>query len=73
MCCQGAAAPWIMTDPSPWGTISSTMTTASQPSGIWSPVSTTVNRSGARTTGVVSVAPKVSAARRAMPSMALAA
>ena len=48
------------------------MTTASQPSGIGSPVSTTVKRPARSVTGVVSVAPKVSAAHRATPSMALA-
>ena len=46
------------------------MTTASQPSGSASPVSTTVNAGSVR--GAVSVAPKVSAARTAMPSIAAA-
>ena len=49
------------------------MMTASQPSGIGSPVSTTVNCAAVSVTGVVSVAPKESDARRAMPSMAEAA
>ena len=44
------------------------MTTASQPSGSASPVSTTAKPATVR--GEVSVAPIVSAARTAMPSMA---
>lgn len=58
--------------PSSWRITSSTITTASQPSGMGSPVSTTVKSPSERTTGVVSVAPKVALAARAMPSMALA-
>src|SRR5580700_4550273 len=45
------------------------MTTASQPGGIGSPVSTTSKAPGARYAGVVSLAPSVSAARTAMPSI----
>src|SRR5215469_11476333 len=45
------------------------MTTASRPSGIGSPVSTTSYSSGASQTGVVSEAPSVSAERTAIPSM----
>ena len=70
-CCQGAAASW-RTALSPSHSTSSIITTQSVPSGSGSPVSTTVNRPGARVTGVVSVAPKVSAACTAMPSMAQA-
>ena len=73
ICCQGAAAAWIVMLPSSFLTMSSTMMTASQPSGIASPVSTTTNWFSRRVTGVVSVAPKLSLARRATPSMALAA
>ena len=47
------------------------MMTASQPSGIGSPVSTTVNCASESVTGVVSVAPKLSRAQRATPSIAL--
>ena len=71
MCCQGAAASW-RTAFSPSHSTSSIITTASFPSGRGSPVSTTVNCVGSRVTGVVSVAPKVSAAATAMPSMAQA-
>ena len=46
------------------------MTTASKSSGSGSPVSTTANVPGSRKTGVLSLAPTVSAARTAMPSMA---
>src|SRR3954452_15064375 len=46
------------------------MTTASKPSGRGSPVSTTTNAPGSRNTGVLSLAPTVSAARTAMPSIA---
>src|SRR3954463_12398040 len=46
------------------------MTTASKPSGSGSPVSTTTYALGSRCTGVLSVAPTVSAARTAMPSIA---
>ena len=73
MCCQGAAAAWMVMLPSSFFTMSSTMMTASQPSGIGSPVSTTANCSGVSVLGVVSVAPKLSAAWIATPSMALAA
>lgn len=68
---QGAAA-WRMTACPSAKTTSSTMMTASCPSGRGSPVSTTAYCSGARETGVVSLAPKVSAAVTAMPSMAQA-
>ena len=70
-CCQGAAA-WRITAWPCVNTTSSTMMTASRPSGRGSPVSTSVYCSGERDTGVVSLAPKVSAARTAMPSMAQA-
>ena len=73
MCCHGAAGAWIVTLPSGLCTSSSTIMTASQPAGIGSPVSTTVNCPAASVTGVVSVAPKLSFAFIAMPSMALAA
>ena len=73
ICCHGAAAAWIVTLPSSFLTRSSTMMTASQPSGIGSPVSTTTNCSAVSVTGVVSVAPKLFFASKAMPSMALAA
>ena len=73
MCCQGAAGAWIVTLPSSFLTSSSTMMTASQPSGMGSPVSTSVNCPGRSVTGVVSVAPKLSRAKSAMPSMALQA
>ena len=68
-CCHGAAAARTS------GTSSSQcscsrMTTASQPSGSASPVSTM--RKAAILRGAVSVAPKVSAARTAMPSIAAA-
>ena len=43
MCCQGAAAAWMVMVPSSFFTISSTMMTASQPSGMGSPVSRTMN------------------------------
>src|SRR3954471_14300245 len=46
------------------------MTTASKPSGSGSPVSTTTYASGASHTGVLSLAPTVSAARTATPSIA---
>src|SRR3954467_3158308 len=46
------------------------MTTASRPSGSGSPVSTTTNAPLSRKTGVLSLAPTVSAARSAMPSIA---
>ncbi len=48
------------------------MTTASKPSGSGSPVSTTTYAAGSRKTGAVSLAPTVSAARTAMPSIAAA-
>jgi hypothetical protein len=49
----------------------SIMTTASYPGGMGSPVSTqTICEPTARLTGEVSVAPLVSAARTAIPSMA---
>ena len=73
MCCHGAAGAWMVTEPSSFRTISSTMITASQPSGMGSPVSTTVNCPSRRVTGVVSVAPKLPFANNAMPSMALQA
>ena len=72
ICCHGAAAAWMVMEPSSFFTRSSTMITASRPSGTGSPVSRTVNCSGCRVTGVVSVAPKVSLAQTATPSMALA-
>ncbi len=72
MCCQGTAAAWRRTEPSSCPTTSSAITTASQPSGTGSPVSTAVNASAPSVTGVVSVAPKVALASRAMPSMAQA-
>src|SRR3954451_8850016 len=46
------------------------MTTASTPSGSGSPVSTTTYAPGSTNTGVLSLAPTVSAARTAMPSIA---
>ncbi len=46
------------------------MTTASNPSGIGSPVSSTTNASASSSTGVVSLAPTVSDARTAIPSIA---
>src|SRR3954464_7851716 len=46
------------------------MTTASKPSGSGSPVSTTTYASAASQTGVLSLAPTVSAARTATPSIA---
>jgi hypothetical protein len=46
------------------------MTTASKPSGSGSPVSMTTYRPGSISTGVLSLAPIVSAARTAMPSIA---
>src|SRR3954469_9905377 len=46
------------------------MTTASKPSGSGSPVSSTTYAPASRCTGVLSLAPTVSAARTAMPSMA---
>ena len=73
ICCQGAAAAWMVMEPSAFFTMSSTMITASRSSGMGSPVSSTINCSGLRVTGVVSVAPKVSFAVTATPSMALAA
>ena len=51
---------------------SSRMTTASKSPGIGSPVSTTSKAPAARRTGLVSLAPTVSAARTAMPSIAAA-
>src|SRR3954466_2418680 len=48
------------------------MTTASKPSGSASPVSTTTYALGSRCTGVLSLAPTVSAARTAIPSIAAA-
>src|SRR5579863_3321430 len=45
------------------------MTTASRPSGIGSPVSTTSKAAGESQVGVVSLAPSVPAARTAMPSI----
>ena len=73
ICCQGAAGAWIVTLPSAFRTSSSAMMTASQPSGMGSPVSTTVYFSSVSVTGVVSVAPKLSAAKSAIPSIALQA
>src|SRR3954451_1093062 len=46
------------------------MTTASKPSGSGSPVSTTTYAPGSTNTGVLSLAPTVSAARTAIPSIA---
>ena len=73
MCCQGAAAAWMVMEPSSFLTMSSTIITVSRSSGMGSPVSSTMNCSGLKVTGVVSVAPKVSLAFTATPSMALAA
>ena len=70
---HGAAGAWIVTLPSGSCTSSSTIITASQPSGRGSPVSTTVKLSMPSVTGVVSVAPKLSLAARAIPSIAQAA
>jgi hypothetical protein len=68
-CCHGATAARTSGVPSSQWTCSR-ITTASQPSGSASPVSTTAKRPTAR--GAVSVAPNVSAARTAMPSIAAA-
>ena len=62
ICCQGAAGAWMVTLPSSFLTSSSTMMTASQPSGMGSPVSSSVNCPFRSVTGVVSVAPKLSLA-----------
>ena len=72
ICCHGAAGAVILAEPSSPYITSSIIITASQSSGTGSPVSTTVNPSLFSSTGAVSVAPKVSSALIAMPSMALA-
>ena len=66
-CCHGAAAERTSGTPSSQWTCSR-ITTASKPSGSGSPVSTSAWAGSAR--GDVSVAPSVSAARMAIPSIA---
>ena len=68
-CCHGATAARTSGTPaSQWSC--SRMTTASKPSGSGSPVSTTAKPGTRR--AAVSVAPTVSAARTAIPSIAAA-
>jgi hypothetical protein len=70
MCCHGLAASTNSAAPSGSQRTSSIITTASNGSGIGSPVSTTVNASGVNWTGRVSAAWNVWAARTARPSIA---
>jgi hypothetical protein len=69
---HGAVAARSSASPAEVRCTSSRMTTASRPGGIGSPVSTTSKSPTASSSGRLSVAPKVSAARTAMPSMAAA-